>query len=245
MQVAAGPGRARDFVKSFASLYHEIDLKGAPEQISVTVDSASPAFRPLVHIVAVAGDALVDVYRHQSSKIRRVLSTTRENQVIDRLFVVVSGTTIGGDYEMQVRGTNGEADLMVTGWNCRPGLHYSIDPAHGAWTYASPDLWCVPVDNKCYQVFVRVRNKGTVASAKISCTLEYLPGEPPEGSVNWAPLLKPDGSPLVLEHEGIVANGVETLSGMWLPTVRSSMGSLYVAGTPKRTRPRDTARRRP
>ena len=224
MQVIGLPGQVSASVKSFASLYHEIELKDASAQIAVTVDSASPAFRPLVQIVAVAGDALVDVYRHQSSKMRRVLSTTRENQLIDRLFVVVSGTEIGGNYEMRVQGTDGEADLMVTGWNCRPGLHYSIDPAHGAWTYTSPDLWCVPADNKSYEVFVRVRNQGTVASARISCTLDYLPCEPREGFTDWNPLLKPDGSPLVLKREEIVGNGVETLSGIWWPTIRSSLG---------------------
>ena len=225
-QVADLPARVSARVKSFASLYHEIDLRDAPSQVAVTVDSALPAFRPLVQVVAVAGDALVDVYRHQSSNMRRVLSTYRGKRRIDRLFVVVSGTKMGGNYEMQVNGTDGEADLMITNWNCRPGLHYSIDPAHGAWTHVSPDLWFVPVDNKRYEVSVRVRNQGTVASTGIACTLDYLPGEPPEAGAEWAPLLEPDGSPLVLGHQGIGVGGVETLSGIWLPTIRSSLG-LY------------------
>ena len=226
MQVDGLPGRVNASVSRFASLYHEIDLEDAPDQIAVTVDSATPAFRPLVQMVVVTGDALVDVYRHQSSNIRRVLTMKRENERIDRLFVVVSGTTMGGDYEMRVCGADREAALMITDWNCRPGLHYSIDPAHGAWTYTSPDLWFAPVDNKRNEVFVRIRNQGTITSPSFSCTLDYLPGEPPQASADWTPLLKPDGSPLVLGHKGIAAGGVETLSGIWLPTARSSLG-LY------------------
>ena len=237
MQVDGVPGRVSAAVKSFASLYHEVNLERAPEQIAVTVVSTKPGFRPLVQILTVAGDALVDVYRHQSTKIRRVLSMARENQRVDRLVIVVSGTTMGGAYELQINGTDGEADLMLTDWNCRPGLHYPIDPANGAWTYKSPDIWFVPVDNKRFEVFVRVRNQGTVTSASIACALEYLPGEQPEASADWAPLLKPDGTPLVLGHEGIVGGGAEILSGIWLPTIRSSLGhyTLRVRLTEPRT----------
>ena len=226
IQVGDFPGRASGSVSSFASLYHECTLSDAPKQIEVVVESATPAFRPVVQMITVAGDALVDVYRHQSSKVRRVLTMTREGQRISRLFVVVSGTTMGGNFELRVSGTEGEVDLMITNWNCRPGLHYSIDPSHGGWTYTSPDVWFVPVDSKRNEVFVRVRNQGSVTSPSITCALDYLPGEPLEASVDWTPLLKPDGSPLVLGHEGIAADGAETLSGTWLPTVRSSLG-LY------------------
>ena len=179
MQAGGVPDRIVGSVRRFASLYHEITLGDAPEQISVSVGTATPGFRPLVQIVAVAGDALVDLYRHQSSSMRRVLSRNRESQGIDRLFVVVSGTTMGGDYELQVNSTDGQADLMITDWNCRPGRHYSIDPASGAWNYTSPDLWFEPIDNKCFRVFVRVRNQGTVMSSSFTCTLDYLPGEIP------------------------------------------------------------------
>ena len=226
MQAGRGPDQSAGSVRRFASLYHEISLGDSPDQIAVSVATATPGFRPVVQIVAVAGDALVDLYRHQSSKMRRVLSRTRDSQRIDRLFVVVSGTTMGGDYELQVNSTDGQAELMITDWNCRPGRHYPIDPASSAWNYTSPDLWFEPIDNKRFQVFVRVRNQGTVTSTGFTCILDYVPDELSEPSADWSPVLNPDGLPLVLAQEGIAAGGVETLSGIWLPMTRSTLG-LY------------------